>query len=77
MNVAVSGIGVLGLLIGAVLCFVALFKALGSEKIEDIADLRTHGHRPHQHPDQNGAIPGRDQRTCIVQRDLNPIWRGS
>jgi hypothetical protein len=77
MNVAAFGIGVFGLLIGAVLCLVALFKALGAEKIEDIADLRGHGHRPHQHPDQNSAIPGRDHRTCIVQRGLNPIWHGS
>jgi hypothetical protein len=49
MNVAAFGIGVLGLLIGAELCLVVLFKALGSEKVEDIADLRRSGHRPDQH----------------------------
>jgi hypothetical protein len=48
MNVAAIGIGVLGLLIGAELCLVALFKALGSEKVEDIADLRLIAHRPDQ-----------------------------
>jgi len=36
MNVAAFGIGVLGLLIGTVLCLVALFKALGFEKVEDM-----------------------------------------
>jgi hypothetical protein len=46
MNVAVFGIGVLGLVIGAVLCLVVLFKALGFEKVEDIAGLRRNGHRP-------------------------------
>ena len=46
MNVAAFGIGVLGLVIGAVLCLVALFKALGLEKVEDIAGLRRNGHRP-------------------------------